>query len=195
MTKRAGEHGGRGCSLPSLDFFPAKAHFEAVQSSLPFQLPPVGARGTSALVSASPLVTFRPMIPASKKTKSVQGAPRCAPDLFMPPPEPLRPRGTHLPPTVPEIIQRLGPVCRQHGITRLEIFGSVARGEATQGSDVDLIATFSEHPGLEIVSIEEECARLLDVPVDLLTFEAVEEITNRFRRETIERDRRVIYAG
>ena len=86
---------------------------------------------------------------------------------------------------------------RQRGeqVTRLEIFGSIARGEAGPGSDVDLIATFAEHPGLEIVSIEEECAKLLGVPVDLLTFEAVEEITNRFRRETIERDRRVIYAG
>ncbi len=135
------------------------------------------------------------MIPAPKKTKPVQDAPSRAPDLVLPPPEQPRPRGTQLPPTLSEIIQRLGPVCRQHGITRLEIFGSIARGEAGPGSDVDLIATFAEHPGLEIVSIEEECAKLLGVPVDLLTFEAVEEITNRFRRETIERDRRVIYAG
>ena len=151
--------------------------------------------GTSALVAASPRLTFRQMIPASKKTKSVPDAPSRAPDLVLPPPEPPRPRGTQLPPTLTDIIQRLGPFCRRHGITRLEIFGSIARGEAGPGSDVDLIATFSEHPGLEIVSIEEECAKLLGVPVDLLTFEAVEEITNRFRRETIERDRRVIYAG
>ena len=135
------------------------------------------------------------MNPAAKKTKSARGAPHRAPGLVLPPPEPPRPRGTQLPPTVPEIVQRLRPVCRQHGITRLEIFGSVARGAATPGSDVDLIATFSEHPGLEIVAIEAECAQLLGVPVDLLTFEAAEEITNRFRRETIERDRRVIYAG
>jgi hypothetical protein len=135
------------------------------------------------------------MIPASKKTQPVQDAPSRAPDLVLPPPEPPRPRGTQVPPTLSDIIQRLGPLCRRHGITRLEIFGSIARGEAGPGSDVDLIATFAEHPGLEIVSIEEECTKLLGVPVDLLTFEAVEEITNRFRRETIERDRRVIYAG
>lgn len=135
------------------------------------------------------------MIPAAKKTKSDRSAPSRAPDLVMPPPEPPRPRGTRLPPSAAEIARRLTPICHQYGISRLEVFGSVARGDATKGSDVDLIATFTEHPGLEIVTIEEECARLLGVPVDLLTADAVEEITNRFRRETIERDRRVIYAG
>ena len=135
------------------------------------------------------------MIPAAKKTKSDRSAPSRAPDLVMPPPEPPRPRGIRLPPSAAEIARRLAPVCRHYGITRLEVFGSVARGDATKGSDVDLIATFAVHPGLEIVTIEEECGRLLGVPVDLLTTEAVEEITNRFRRETIERDRRVIYAG
>jgi predicted nucleotidyltransferase len=74
------------------------------------------------------------------------------------------------------------------------VFGSVARGDATVGSDVDLIATFPEHPGLAIVSIEEECEQLLGVPVHLLTFEAVEDMTNPYRRETIQRDRRTIYA-
>lgn len=34
------------------------------------------------------------------------------------------------------------------GITRLRVFGSVARGEAGPDSDVDLIADFEETPGL-----------------------------------------------
>lgn len=89
----------------------------------------------------------------------------------------------------------LAPLCRRHGITRLEIFGSVARGDATVGSDVDLIATFPEHPGLEIVTLEEECAKLLGVLVHLLTSEAVEDMTNPYRKETIQRDRRTIYAA
>ncbi len=92
-----------------------------------------------------------------------------------------------------EITRRLAPFCRRHGITRLDIFGSVARGEATPGSDVDLIASFPEHPGLAIVTIEEECAKLLGVPVHLLTFEAVEEMENPYRRDSIQADRRTIY--
>ncbi len=87
------------------------------------------------------------------------------------------------------------PFCRKHGITRLDIFGSVARGDARVGSDVDLIATFTELPGLNIVSIEAECAKLLGAQVHLLTAELVAEITNPYRRESIQRDRRTIYGA
>lgn len=79
------------------------------------------------------------------------------------------------------------------GITRLEIFGSVARGEATKGSDVDLIATFRKIPGLGFFSMSEDMARRLGVPVDLLLSEDVDEMDNPYRKATIQRDRRVIY--
>jgi predicted nucleotidyltransferase len=104
-------------------------------------------------------------------------------------------RGTATPPAVPEIAERLGEICRRHGITRLEIFGSVARGEATVGSDVDLIARFRKMPGLEFVDVIEEMERSLGVPVDLLTTEDVEESDNPFRKALINRDRRTIYVG
>ncbi len=77
----------------------------------------------------------------------------------------------------------------------MEIFGSTSRGTAHRGSDVDLIATFSEHPGLRIVEIEQDLAKLLGVPVDLVTREAIDEMTNPFRRESINRDRTLIYEG
>lgn len=134
------------------------------------------------------------MIRSATKAKSRVGADRAG-DLVLPPPLPPRPRGTRPPPPPESIARKLAPFCRKHGITRLEVFGSVARGDATVGSDVDLIATFPEHPGLEIVTIEEECEQLLGVPVHLLTFEAVEDITNPYRKETIQRDRRTIYAA
>jgi predicted nucleotidyltransferase len=100
-----------------------------------------------------------------------------------------------VPPPPREIARRLAPLCRQHGIERLEVFGSTARGDAQAGSDVDLIATFREHPGLQIVAIEETMAETLGVRVDLLTREAVDGMTNPYRKETIERDRCVIYAA
>ena len=37
---------------------------------------------------------------------------------------------------------------KEFGVTRLRVFGSVARGEAGPDSDVDLIADFEEIPGL-----------------------------------------------
>jgi len=132
---------------------------------------------------------------ARSKAPARGAAGRQAGDLVLPPPEPRRPADKRVPPSAEEIAGRLRSFCQRHGITRLEIFGSVARGEAVMGSDVDLIARFPEHPGLGIVSIEEECGELLGVPVHLLTFEAVEEMTNPFRKESIQQDRRLIYAA
>jgi predicted nucleotidyltransferase len=99
------------------------------------------------------------------------------------------------PPTIAEIVRRLKPYCREHGIIRLDIFGSVARGDARPGSDVDLIATFREIPGLRYFSMENEMGRLLGVPVNLLLAEDIAEMTNPYRKLTIQRDRRTIYAA
>src|SRR5580704_13046139 len=75
----------------------------------------------------------------------------------------------HKKPPAPEVIAKiLEPYCRAKGITRLQVFGSVARGQARQGSDVDLIATFdsSRKPhGLDFFAIPDEMEALLGVPV------------------------------
>ncbi len=104
------------------------------------------------------------------------------------------PRRPCSPSSPEEIARRLENLCRIHGIDRLDLFGSASRGTARRGSDVDLIAHFRVHPGLRIVEIEESMAKLLRVPVDLLTHEAVEAMTNPYRKASIERDRRTIYA-
>lgn len=105
------------------------------------------------------------------------------------------PRRPCAPPPPEEIARRLAPFCREHRIIQLDLFGSAARGEGRRGSDVDLIATFRTHPGLRIVEIAEGMARLLGVSVDLLTREGADEMTNPYRRASIARDRRTIYAA
>ena len=100
-----------------------------------------------------------------------------------------------VPPSAEEIARRLEPFCRVHGIVRLDVFGSVARGDARPGSDIDLIATFREIPGLRYFGMERELARLLGSRVDLLLAEDVAEMTNAHRRATIQRDRRTIYVA
>lgn len=104
-------------------------------------------------------------------------------------------RGTRLPPSLPDLAYRLAPICQAHGIIRLEVFGSTARGEATVGSDVDLIAHFRKIPGLAFISIIDEMERALGVPVDLLSPEDVDESENPFQKALIQRDRRTVYAA
>lgn len=66
--------------------------------------------------------------------------------------------------------QKLAPVIKKHGIRRLAMFGSRARGTHRRTSDLDLLVSFTASKSLpEIVSIERELSRLLKVKVDLVT--------------------------
>jgi uncharacterized protein len=105
------------------------------------------------------------------------------------------PRRLRTPPTPEAVAKLLAEYCRQAGITRLEAFGSTARGDAKPGSDVDLLATFAGNPGLRFYSMEEEMAAILGVPVHLLTRDSVEQMSNPYRRESILGDAREIYHG
>ena len=48
---------------------------------------------------------------------------------------PLRP----VPPAIAALREQLAPVFKRHRVLKAIVFGSVARGEASPGSDVDLI--------------------------------------------------------
>ena len=41
--------------------------------------------------------------------------------------------------TIKEIKEKIAPICREYGVRRAYLFGSYARGEATEHSDVDLL--------------------------------------------------------
>ncbi len=93
-----------------------------------------------------------------------------------------------------EVIERL---CRLHGVSRLEAFGSVARGDAVPGSsDVDLLVAFQpstpeEHAdryfGL-LAALQDE----FDCPVDMVEMGAVR---NPYFMRAIEEERTLLYAG
>lgn len=70
-----------------------------------------------------------------------------------------------------EEVQR---IARQHGARNLRVFGSVARGEATEGSDLDLLVEME--PGrslLDLVAIKQDLEELLGCKVDVVTEAAV----------------------
>ena len=150
--------------------------------------------GTSALVSASSRQASSLMLRTATKSRARQNAARIAGGALAPKGR-VRRKQKLPPPAVAEIVRRLEPYCREHGIVRLDIFGSVARGDARPGSDVDLIATFREIPGMRYFSMEKDMGRLLGVPVHLLLAEDIKEMTNPYRKATIQRDRRTIYVA
>jgi predicted nucleotidyltransferase len=65
-------------------------------------------------------------------------------------------------------------IARQHGARNLRVFGSVARGEAGEGSDLDLLVEMD--PGrslLDLVAIKQDLEDLLGCKVDVVTEAAV----------------------
>ena len=81
-------------------------------------------------------------------------------------------------------------ICRENDVAKLEVFGSMARGEASDDSDVDLMVEFSKRKSLlALVSLERKMSAALGRKVDLLTEAAI----SPYLREGIKRDLRVIY--
>ena len=108
-----------------------------------------------------------------------------------------------LPPSLDEITRldeiksRLAPFCRHHGIARLEVFGSLARGESHPGSDIDLLVTFQPqvHLGWDFFELHKEIEDILGCEVDLRTRRSVEQDENAIRRRSILQSTREIYTA
>ncbi|MCB0567774.1 MAG: nucleotidyltransferase family protein [Phaeodactylibacter sp.] len=58
-------------------------------------------------------------------------------------------------------------------IKELAIFGSFARGEAGEDSDIDIMVEFSQPVGFEIVDLVEELEELLQHKVDIVSKKAI----------------------
>jgi len=72
--------------------------------------------------------------------------------------------------------RRLIDVATAHGVAKLRVFGSLARGEATAASDVDFLVDLK--PGrtlLDLAAFKHEAAEILDVPVDVATVDMLKE--------------------
>jgi predicted nucleotidyltransferase len=101
------------------------------------------------------------------------------------------------PPTLDELKSRLAPFCQRHGVARMEVFGSLARGEQRPGSDIDLLVTFRPdvHLGWDFFELNKELEDILGCEVDLLTRRSVEQDRNSIRRRSILQSTREIYAA
>jgi predicted nucleotidyltransferase len=83
-------------------------------------------------------------------------------------------------------------ICQENDVAMLAVFGSVARGEATEQSDVDLLVRFSERKGLlALVRLERVFSETLGRKVDLLTEAAI----SPYIRDHILNDLQVLYGS
>lgn len=90
-------------------------------------------------------------------------------------------------------MRRLHDLCRRYGIARLEVFGSVARGERRADSDVDLLYELipGTSLGWEIEDLQDELSELFGRSVDLVSKRAL----HRELRPVVLAEACVLYAA
>jgi predicted nucleotidyltransferase len=87
---------------------------------------------------------------------------------------------------------KIAEICREHDVATLGLFGSTARGEETEDSDIDLLVQFSKRKSLlAMIALERHLTTALGHKVDLVT----EAALSPYMRERIKHDLRVIYAA
>lgn len=88
---------------------------------------------------------------------------------------------------------RLAEICGRFGIARLEIFGSVARGEADANSDIDVLYELrpGAHLGWDIERLADELSELFGRRVDLVSKRAL----HAQLREAVLAEAQLLYAA
>ncbi len=92
--------------------------------------------------------------------------------------------------------EAIADLAREHGVVRLEVFGSQVKGTATKESDVDLLVAFT--PASPVVyaeryfSLQEALEELLGRPVELIE---LSQLNNPYFLEAIASSRVLLYAA
>ncbi|WP_297201514.1 nucleotidyltransferase family protein [Thermanaeromonas sp.] len=63
------------------------------------------------------------------------------------------------------------PVFKKHGVARAAVFGSFARGEASEDSDLDFLIEFEgQKTLLDLVALRQELEEVIGKKVDVVTY-------------------------
>ncbi len=89
----------------------------------------------------------------------------------------------------------ISDLCIRLGVMRLDLFGSVGRGEASPDSDVDVLVQFDRNAGHlfdRYFELKESLESLFEAPVDLVIEDS---LRNPYLKEAIEQSRVNVYAA
>ena len=85
-----------------------------------------------------------------------------------------------------DVLQRHRAELHRLGVRRLGLFGSAARGEATEASDLDFLVEFERKTFDAYMDVKELLERLFERRVDLVVAEAVKpQLRPRILQETL----------
>lgn len=100
---------------------------------------------------------------------------------------------------IEEIVEKVRPIAERYGAGKIYLFGSYARGEATEDSDIDLLVDAENVTGFfAFGGLYGDLKDALQKELDLVTVNALysehknDNLVAKFRTK-IEKDRRLIY--
>lgn len=78
-----------------------------------------------------------------------------------------------------ELAAKLAPVLKRYGVVRAGVFGSVARGEATPASDLDLLVEYRPAPRMtlhDLVALHDDLEEIVGRRVEVIEYHLIREI-------------------
>ena len=92
---------------------------------------------------------------------------------------------------IDEIRRIIAPIAQKYGVRKLSVFGSYARGDATEESDLDfhIIDRGTLHGLIHLAGFELALEEMFNIPVDVVTTDSLFDDI----REKIEREEMIVY--
>ena len=79
--------------------------------------------------------------------------------------------------SIQEIKEKITPILQRYGVTKAAIFGSLAKGEATTSSDVDILVEIKNDMSLlDFIGVKIELEEALKMKVDLVEYDTIKPI-------------------
>ena len=90
-----------------------------------------------------------------------------------------------------KILSKIVSNLKKYNISKISLFGSFARNDNTNDSDIDIIVNFNERKTLlELAKIERELGEQIGIKIDLLT----EKSISPYLIDIIKLEEKIIYA-
>lgn len=81
--------------------------------------------------------------------------------------------------------EQIYAIAARHGAINVRVFGSVARGEDSEESDIDLLVTMKPDRSLyDLIGLQQDIEKLMGRKTDVVT----EKSLNRYLKENIEHE-------
>lgn len=89
-------------------------------------------------------------------------------------------------PTIEDIRYAVVPLAEEYGAARVSLFGSFARGEASESSDIDILLEKGSIRGMQVLDFQDALSEALGRPVDVVTTAgASERFLSKIRRDEV----------